>query len=180
MKKILFIAAVLFCITACNNKSSESANVNSDAIAYAAGDNVYQVEALLAVAETKKDAPVMIRGTVTHTCVHSGKRCFIVGEDAKTSIRIEAKGEIGGFNRELIGSEIAVKGTVRESRLTKEYIDQYEETVKEKGAVEEDGSAETCAAELSNIAGMRDWMKANNKDYYSIYYVDGENYEVVE
>ena len=31
-----------------------------------------------------------------------------------------------------------------------------------------------------NINEMREWMKAHNKDYYSIYYMDGERYEVIE
>ena len=180
MKKILFISAVLFCMTACSNKSAEqSAELNSNATTYAADSKTYEVEGLLAVAEDLKDKTVTVRGSVTHVCVHSGKRCFIVGDDPKTSIRIEAKGEIGGFNRELIGSEIDVTGIVKERRLTKEYIDQYEEQVNEK-KIKEDGSAETCQAELNNISGMRDWMKANNKEYYSIYFMDGESYEVVE
>ena len=83
------------------------------------------------------------------------------------------------FNRELVGSELAITGVVKERRLTKEYIDQYEKDVNEK-KVKEDGSAETCQAELSNISEMRDWMKKNDKDYYAIYYMDGEEFSIVE
>ena len=46
--------------------------------------------------------------------------------------------------------------------------------------MKEDGSAETCQAELANISEMRDWMKKNNKDYYAIYYLDGEEFSIVE
>lgn len=54
-----------------------------------------------------------------------------------------------------------------------------EEELMEKQGKEE-GNGETCDAEMNNIQNMRAWMKANNKDYYSIYYVDGTDYEVVE
>ena len=93
--------------------------------------------------------------------------------------RVEAKGDIGGFNRELIGSDIVVKGVLRENKLSKEYIDQMEKEVNDKKA-QETGSAESCESEMNNIKAMREWMKANNKDAYSIYYVDGMSYEVAE
>ena len=54
-----------------------------------------------------------------------------------------------------------------------------EEAINDK-KVKDDGSAESCDAETANIANMRKWMKDNQKDFYSIYYIDGTNYEVVE
>lgn len=138
--------------------------------------STYTLDSLLANAAELIDKEVIVRGFITHTCKHSGRRCFIVGEDPNTSFRVEAKGEIGGFNRELTGSEVAITGIVRERRLTKEYIKQYEEQVREK----EDGSAESCGAEIANVLAMREWMKSNNKDYFSTYFMDGESFEVIE
>lgn len=181
MKKLVFIAVILCCITSCGNKKTGVTEQSPESGAVASTQNVasYTLDSLLAVADRLVDQTVTVRGVVTHTCKHSGKRCFIVGNDQKTSFRVEAKGDIGGFNRELIGSELAITGVVKERRLTQEYIAQYEEQVKEKQA-KEDGSAETCQAELNNVNGMREWMKANNKDYYSTYYMDGESFNVIE
>ncbi len=182
MKKILLLTAVLVGIaTACNNKRAEQQTAVQDGeVKESVADvPVYKLDSLLKNADRFVDQTVTVRGFVTHTCKHSGKRCFIVGDDPNASFRIEAGGEIGGFNRELIGSELAITGIVKERRLTKEYIDRYEEEVNEKKH-KEDGSAETCQAELNNINEMREWMKAHNKDYYSIYYMDGKNYEVME
>lgn len=177
MKKVLFLAALLLTMVACNNKKGDQ---NAQSAAQTESNVVsYPLNELLTQADKLIDKKVTVVGLVTHTCKHSGKRCFIVGEDQKTSFRVEAKGEIGGFNRELVGSELAITGVVKERRLTKEYIDQYEEQLNEQKA-QEDGSAETCEAELNNINGMRAWMKTNNKDYYSIYYMDGEDYEIIE
>lgn len=179
MKKILSIVLFALCLTACGNKSANTEASTPEEKSTTTGDiTTYELDDLLAVVENQVDKQVVVKGFVTHTCKHAGKRCFISGKGQNASMRIEAGGEIGGFNRELVGSELAIKGTVKENRLTKEYIDQMIEELKE-GAFKEDGSAESCQAELNNINEMKEWMKANNKDYYSIYYMDGIDYEVV-
>lgn len=175
MKKLIFITLISCFAIACGNKKTEETNKESDVVTSAVSDSVYSLDELLAVADQMVDKTVKVKGNVTHTCKHSGKRCFIIGEDGDVSMRVEAKGNIGGFNRELVGSDIEITGILKERRLTKEYIDQMEKETSLK-ASKEDGSAESCQAELSNIASMREWMKANDKDYYSIYYMDGQNY----
>lgn len=177
MKQLLFIGLVLACMVSCSGNNSAKQAEQSDEVAAVAGD-VYGLDDLLLVADDLLDQTVAVKGFVTHTCKHAGKRCFIVGESQKTSFRVEAKGDIGGFNRELVGSELAITGILKERRLTKEYIDQMEEQLNQK--VEEDGSAESCQAELNNISEMRNWMAENGKEFYSIYYMDGLNYEVIE
>ena len=179
MKKIFFVLVAVLSLTACGNGNKSTNNESSAKEETVAISKAVYVDDLLTNAASQVDKEVIVKGVITHTCKHSGRRCFIVGQDQKTSIRVEAKGNIGGFNRELIGSEIAVKGILRENRLTKEYIDQMEEQVNDKQG-KEDGSAETCEAEMNNINGMREWMKANNKDFYSLYFIDGQEYEVIE
>ncbi|MCC8154196.1 MAG: hypothetical protein LIP01_08280 [Tannerellaceae bacterium] len=177
MKKLFFIGLILTGMISCSNGSSTKQS-ESDTETVAVQTIVYELDELLKVADQLLDQNVAVKGYVTHTCKHAGKRCFIVGESQKTSFRVEAKGEIGGFNRELVGSELAITGILKERRLTKEYIDQMEEQVNKKA--EEDGSAESCQAELNNISEMRSWMAENGKEFYSIYYMDGLNYEVIE
>ncbi len=178
MKKLiyLFIAAVaLSACVGCSTSSKTSQQLESKSVA----EKQYRLNELLEQAETLAGDTVVVVGTITHTCKYSGRRCFMIADDQKTSFRIEAKGDIGGFNREVIGSELAVKGILKESRLTNEYLNDWEEKVKERQG-KEDGSAESCAAETNNIAQMREWMKKNNKDYYSMYFMDGLSYKVIE
>lgn len=182
MKKLYFLMVVVafsLSFTSCGNskkQSEESATAQVSSKMDVA--KAMYVEEILQHAEQEVEKEILLKGFVTHTCKHSGRRCFVMGNDQKTSIRVEAKGNIGGFNRELIGSELVIKGILKENKLTKEYIDQAEEELNEKKGKE--GNGETCESELNNIKGMREWMKANHKDYYSIYYVDGTDYEVVE
>ncbi|MDR2473503.1 MAG: hypothetical protein LBD53_08105 [Tannerella sp.] len=180
MKKLLLFSLLATSLMACGGGKKEAVKTSELTASVAATSDVpvYGLDSLLNIAEQQLNKEVKVTGYVTHTCKHSGKRCFIVGESQTGSMRIEAKGEIGGFNRELVGSKIEVIGTLKERRLTKEYIDQMEKDVKVKET--EDATAESCAAELSNIADMRKWMQDNNREYYSIYYMDGEKYDVMQ
>ena len=178
MKKVIFIAALAL-MAACGNNPKKVSDKTAENTTRSAETASYKLDDLLAAADGLVDKTVTVTGFVTHTCKHAGKRCFIVGDSQKTSFRIEAKGNIGGFNRELTGSEIAVTGTLRERRLSQEYLDQAEKDANDK-KMQEDGSAESCEAELANIAEMKAWMKEHGKDYYAVYYMDGEDYEVVE
>ena len=179
MKNLVFLSLFAVVLFSCNSKQSTEVNADASTKMTASADvPSFGLDELLNVADQYIDKTVIIEGHVTHTCKHAGKRCFIIGESKNVSMRIEAKGEIGGFNRELVGSKIRVVGPVKERRLSLEYIDQMEKDVNVKKA--EDGNAESCEAELSNINDMRQWMKDNNKDYYSIFFMDGQEYEVVE
>lgn len=189
MKKLLYAVSAALIMASCVGGNTTKNNANSacssecgsscESSTKTADVKSYKLEELLMAAEGLVDTEVVVVGTITHTCKHSGRRCFMVGDDQKTSFRIEAKGDIGGFNRELIGSELAVKGMLRENRLTNEYLDAWEEKVVEKQG-KEDGSAESCGSETANINSMREWMKKNNKEYYSLYFMDGTSFEVVE
>lgn len=179
-KGLLLLLVVLVGFYSCGNQKKEKTGAEEETPLAEASASIpeFKLDDLLLVADQHLDQKVVVRGFVTHTCAHSGKRCFIVGENQNTSFRVEAGDEISGFDRELVGSELLVTGVLKERRMTKEYIDQHEKEVNEKKA-EEDGSAESCQAELDNIQEMREWMKANGKDYYSIYFMEGESYEVV-
>lgn len=140
---------------------------------------VYTVDKLLNVVDAQVGKEVKITGTVTHVCKHSGKKCFIVGDDGKTTIQIMAGGDITAFGQDLVGSDIEALGIVKEHRVAKDAIDTNEKTAHDKMHSGE-GSHEQCQAMLDNVKTMREWMEKNNKDYFAIYYIDGTKYEVVD
>ncbi|TRX71289.1 hypothetical protein [Carboxylicivirga sp. M1479] len=172
MKKTLSLLFVAIALIACNSSQKKTSESDQNTI------KSVSVDKLLGQAETLVDQTIKVKGHVTHTCKHSGKRCFLVGDNEQFTIRVEAGGKITGFNRDLVGNTIEVEGILKERRLSKEYIDQMEHEVNEKA--KEDGTAETCATEMNNINDMRSWMKSNNKDHYSIYFIEGTNYEMVK
>ncbi|WP_101690676.1 hypothetical protein [Dysgonomonas massiliensis] len=174
MKKIILGLALILGFTACGNSSKQQTN-DAEAVQANEAAVVLTLDEMIASADQYLDKEVTFKGHVTHTCKHAGKRCFMQGADDKLSIRVEAKGEIGGFNRELIGNEIVVTGVLKEKRLTQTEINEMENAIETK-SIATDGSEESCDTERANVQAMRDWMKANNKDYFAIYYVDGQKY----
>lgn len=181
MKKMLILAALLAFAVSCGNnpKAKREPAVAEQPTAVAQTAPLCKLDELLPKAGSLVGQEVVVRGYVTHICKHSGRRCFIVGESQKSSMRVEAAGKIGGFSRELVGAELAVRGILRENRLSREYLAQMEQELHEQKSLEE-GSGESCSAELANLAEMKKWMEANGQDHYSIYYLEGVDYEVVE
>ncbi|WP_421919423.1 hypothetical protein [Marinifilum sp.] len=175
MKNLLFVAFAALSVLLSCNQSNKKQDTKQEEVKTLAANSISQ---LIEMAEQNVGKEVCFKGIVQHVCAHSGRRAFLVDETGKFSIRVEATGEINGFNRELSGSTITVKGSIAEQRLTEKEINEYEAKVKAKEDAEEGG--EHCSAEMANITKMRDWMKENNKNYYSIYFVKGTSYEIVE
>lgn len=58
------------------------------------------------------DKEITVKGKVVHVCVHSGKKMYIVGEDPDIRLFVSAGDEVPKFSMDLLGSEIAVTGTL--------------------------------------------------------------------
>lgn len=71
------------------------------------------IDELLATPTNYQDKEVAVSGMVTHVCREGGQKCFIVGDDGETQIRIVTGGEIDEFKVEMEGSTIAFKGIFR-------------------------------------------------------------------
>lgn len=177
--KYLSLLALCLTFMSCNFSKSESKKQKIEpAVISQAKLQTMTIYQVMEVAADKVGQEIKFKGVVNHVCAHSGKRCILKSADGNLSLRVEATGKLEGFNKEIAGNDLLVTGILREKRLATSEIDEMETKVKEKHEGEEGGKH--CSSEMANINEMRDWMKANNKDYYAIYYIDGTNYEVVE
>lgn len=175
MRKLLILSVfIALSFAACKSTVKKEKTNQKEAIIEAVS-----IAKVMEMAEGNIGEEVYFKGIVQHVCSHSGRRVILIDESGKLSIRVEAKGEIKGFNRELAGSRIAVKGTIQEKRLSAEFIDQWEQKTKAKEADIEQGGKH-CSSELANIASMREWMKEHKKDHYSIYFINGINYDILD
>lgn len=185
MFKCLSVSLCLaFCLMACNSNAKQSAQKEEksccEAASTKAAAEVYTPEKLMKNGDSLVDREITLKGLVTHVCKHAGKKCFLSGEDGSDiSVQVMAEGDIASFDKELIGSEIEVKGLVKEHRILKDAIEKQEASVKEE--MEKEGcEMERCDAVMKNVNQMKEWMADNGKDYYPVYYVNGTNYEVVK
>jgi len=141
-------------------------------------DSPVELDQFLTLVDQKVDETATVVGYVTHTCKHSGMKCFIVGESQKVSLQVMAEGEIKSFNADLVGSKLAITGIIKEHHISEESINAMEVNVKQ--LENQEGMTEACASELNNINDMRQWMKDHGKDYYIVYYMEGMKYEVLD
>ncbi len=172
MKKILLGSFAIVLAIACNNAGKTTSETDSQK------EKVYELSEFMKIANDSLDKEVHIKGTVSHICSHSGRRCFLVDSTGDISVKVEATGNINGFNRELSGMEVEITGVVREKRLYTDYINEWETKVLAKEKDIEQGG-EHCASEMQNIQDMRNWMAENKKDYYQIIYLDGTDYNII-
>ncbi len=172
MKKILIGLFAIIIAIACKNSETTSNETNTPE------EKVYELSEFMKIANDSLNKEVHVKGTVSHICSHSGRRCFLVDSTADISVKVEATGNISGFNRELSGMEVVVTGIVREKRLYNDYLDEWETKVLSQEKDLEEGG-EHCASEMQNIKDMRKWMAENNKDYYQIIYLDGTDYNIL-
>ena len=185
MKKTLFFLVAIALITqACSNNKGANNQLETNEQSWVADAKI--IADVIESSEKNLEKEVYIKGMVEHVCKHSGKRVFILDTINDISIRVESGGNISGFNSELAGMTIAVKGVLKEKQITKEYIDNWESKVKAKIEEEEhdhdhetEGHSHSCSVEINSINKMRKWMKENKKDYYSVYFILGQDYEVL-
>ena len=83
---------------------------------------------ILAAPADYQDKEVAISGMVTHVCKHGGQKCFIVGEDGETQMRIVPGGEIDEFKVEMEGSTVAFKGIFRvlNTLQSEEHLEEHD------------------------------------------------------
>lgn len=179
MRKLLFVAfAALSVLVSCNQTNKKEEVKQETKLEVSKETSAQTIAQVMKTAEQNVGQEVFFTGLVQHVCAHSGRRVILLDETGKLSLRVEATGKINGFNRELSGTTIAVKGILQEKRLSEEFINDWEVKIKANEDAEEGG--EHCSAEMTNINQMREWMSKNKKDFYSIYFVNATSYEIVE
>lgn len=156
------------------------------------------LDEMLKDADNMVGKPVTFTGRVNHVCSHSGRRCFVMGEDPKTKIRVEAKGEFGKFDKSVVNQNVTFTGVLQENRIDEEYLAKWEDGLKKREAEnakkeEEHDHAEgeahehehdhgsedrACRAGYAKIETLRNKIKESGKGYYSVYFVDGMKYVI--
>ncbi len=134
------------------------------------------------------DKVVSVTGNVAHVCHHSGKRLFLTGEDVESRFKVVAGESIEKFDIALEGSDITITGLIREQRVDKAFLDEWEADVSEeaKPEVGHEGDHDASALEdhhessLDKIKVMRKKLAESEKEYLAFYSLECQSFEVVE
>lgn len=149
MKKVFFLlfisAFVMFNNTGCKQKSSnesDSAKVN------------ITVDEFLANPENWANKEVVLSGTVSHICKHSGKKLFLFGADPEKTLKINAGGDVSAFDLKYEGLDVEITGTVVEDeKIDANYLNEWEAEIKASLA---DKDQKVCTEDNKAIAVQND------------------------
>lgn len=181
--KLLSISILLiFLVTSCNQSDKE------------AGDKTGSDTTLLTVAafDTSAyhsvDKPVIIEGTVLHTCKHGGKRMFLADGNDSITVEITTGPDIPKFDESLIGSRVRVTGLLREERIDDKYLNEWEAEVKQPSENHDAGihtgtkghEDQAVQDKLDQINALREQLKKSGKDHLSNFSVEALSFKEIK
>jgi len=161
MKKLLFLlvigAFIIVNNTGCHNGNKQIAG------------NVLTVDSFLVSPEKWVNQDVVISGTVTHVCKHSGKKLFLFGGNPEKTVKVNAGGDHSTFDVKFEGSDVEITGTVVEDeKIDANYLNEWEADIKK---MVEDQNQKVCTEENKAISGQTA-DKAKAKDTVEDPYAD--------
>lgn len=110
------------------------------------------VDSFLASPDTWAGKEIVLTGTVSHVCKHSGKKLFLFGSNPEKTIKVNAGENIPTFDIKFEGSDIEIAGVVVEDdKIDATYLNEWEAEIKESIG---DKDQKVCNAESSAIAGQ--------------------------
>lgn len=177
--KLLFVLALALFFS-CSSRNNQKKDAKSEELA------ALTVEEVQAQGNDLVGKEVVIKGTVTHVCKESGARCFVMGANEDNSIRIEA-GKIGSFSQEQMGSDIKVRGILREVKLDSQDLAAMEKSAAEGGSANKehalghdgqsmhavDGGKHDSLTKAKKLAEMSQKLSESKEAYLPVYYLEG-------
>jgi len=180
MKKSLMFLLSIVVLLSCTNQLKQKNDAKSAEI------DVLTVDEIQTQGKELVGKEVFVKGTVTHVCKESGARCFVMGSTEDVSIRIEA-GKIGSFSQEQMGSDIQVRGILREVQLDEEDLAEMEKSAKAGESANIGHALGSDAAGMHTVVGgnkdsiiqaekltqMNQKLSESMDGYVPVYYLDG-------
>jgi hypothetical protein len=146
--KNLFILLVIAAVLVGSNSGCKNQTNSTDANA----NLTLTVDSFLASPELWAGKEVVIAGTVSHVCKHSGKKLFLFSADPEKTVKVNAGGNFATFDIKYEGSDVEITGTVVEDeKIDSTYLNEWEAEIKKQVG---DKDQKVCNAENSAIAGQ--------------------------
>lgn len=145
MRNLFILIVVAAFVTGSCKNSSNSKTADAQNL-------TLTVDSFLVTPEAWAGKEVVIAGTVSHVCKHSGKKLFLFGADPAKTVKINAGGNYATFDIKYEGTDVEITGTVVEDeKIDANYLNEWEAEIKAQIG---DKDQKTCNAESSAIAGQ--------------------------
>ena len=164
MKYILLITTAVFFLSCSQNQPNQVEEVATEQASI--GIPTIDISSFDVDAGKYVDSEIEVSGIVDHVCKHSGKKLKLVTDGASVHVESETR-----FDDTLIGSEINLKGIVREMRVDESYCLQMEDDNIKKHK-EGETNEEDFSHKQQLIQSYRDSMAVAGVDHLSFYTLD--------
>lgn len=177
LKRILtfMMALTVFAFVSCGDENSNTQNDStadvSDTVKAETSAEAVSLDEFDAKASDLVDKEIELTGIVDHVCKHGGKRLFLVSDGGNLHVDADVR-----FDDALAGSEIVVRGIVREERVDEAYLVKWEEDETNKHS-EGDDNEERMAQVKEQIKYYRDSMSTAGVDHLSFYSLEYVSHE---
>lgn len=142
--KNLFVLTVIAALIVCSCKNGNTSKTDDSQ------NLTLTVDSFLLSPEAWAGKEVVITGTVSHICKHSGKKLFLFSADPKKTVKVNAGGDYATFDIKYEGTDVEITGTVVEDeKIDANYLNEWEAEIKAQIG---DKDQKTCNAESSAIA----------------------------
>ncbi len=205
MKKLsfVFVIFIFFSVSCTNSSKSKNENVKQDKQSTIIPTP--EKATIVTVADFKDKAAglvgktVIIEGTVDHVCKHGGQKMILISENTENRVKITPNDKLAAFKPEMEGEEVKVTGTVAEMKVDENYLNEWEDEVKEgitkkEGKVMHENKNESKQhADNSNnreenseqqafeqIENLRKKLKNSGKGHLSYYSIVCSEYKVLK
>ncbi len=103
---------------------------------------------------------VVITGTVSHVCRHSGKKLFLFGSNPEATVKVNAGGNFSTLDMKYEGTDVEITGTVIEDeKIDANYLNEWEADIKKMVA---DKDQKVCTEDTKAISGQTNDTTKNN------------------
>ncbi len=194
MKKLIFLLAIVAIISLNNTGCKNSAKQTTDSTKIG-----MTVDSFLLSPEKWVGQDVVILGTISHVCKHSGKKLFLFGADAEKTVKVNAGGDFPTFDIKNEGNDVQLTGTVVEDeKIDANYLNEWEADIKKNI---DDKDVKVCNEESKAISGQnkdtakvkkentdpyaevkefRKKLETSSKAYISIYAINCKTFKVIK
>jgi hypothetical protein len=188
MKKILFLLVISAFILGNNSGCKNRDSQNSDSTIVS---NLLNVDSFLVAPEKWAGKEIVIIGTVSHVCRHSGKKLFLFSGDPEKTVKVNTGGDFPTFDIKYEGLDVELSGTVIEDeKIDANYLNEWEAEIKnsitdkdQKVCTEENKAISGQTAEkekttevdndpYASVKEFRKKLEDSGKAYISIYAID--------
>ena len=186
LKSFIIIIAAVSAMSCNSNNTNEVKNSSSTQGKAESIEKSKTVGELMENISQNVDKNVVVTGFVAHVCKHGGERLHLASDSSNQKIRVESGNNISHFENSLKGSDIAIKGKVKQKIIDSAYLSKREKELKSQEAGHNHENSEHGGTNTKNmvhavnssgqVQALREQLKQEEDSTIEIYWITARSF----